>query len=263
MVLRAGEVPQQPQQPVLMWRVQVIGWLIQRGESYVLGQCPHNVRTLLLATGKGGGQALGSRVISLGYPFRVESQLVAYIDESSAPRPPAQQEYMVCAALIDSDDLERVRNELLPLRLPGQIKLHWTDERSARRRKIVETLSGIDSMQAIITHRSEASKKTERYRRKCLEQLYFELSEMHVHYVTLESRQGAQNRRDIEHIVALQAQGQSAGIRLRHVRGGDDPLLWIPDAVLGALNSAHLGEKQYWDKLYDKVVLNRPAPNSL
>lgn len=85
--------------------------------------------------------------------------------------------------------------------------------------------------------------------------MYFELSEMHVHNVTLESRQEAQNKRDLAHIVALQGQGQSAGIRLRHVRGGDDPLLWIPDAVLGALNSVHLGEEQYWEKLHEKVGL--------
>lgn len=199
----------------------------------------------------------------LGHHLRVQSQLVAYVDESSARRPPAQQEYMVCAAIIDVHDLEKVRSVLRPLLLPGQIKLHWTDERSSRRRKIVETLSGIDSIQAIITHRSEASRKTERYRRKCLEQLYFELPQMQVHQVTLESRQKDQNRKDIEHIVALQGQGQSPGIRLQHVRGGDDPLLWIPDAVLGALNSMHLGDEQYWEKLHDKVVLHRPTPDSL
>ena len=110
----------------------------------------------------------------------------------------------MCAAIIDTQDLEKIREELRPLRLPGQVKLHWTDERKSRRRKIVDTLSEIDSMQAIITHRSEVSKKTERHRRKCLEQMYFELSEMHVHNVTLESRQEAQNRRDVAHIVALQ-----------------------------------------------------------
>ena len=193
----------------------------------------------------------------------MESQLVAYIDESSAYRPPNRQEYMICAAIIDSQDLEQVREELRPLLLPGQVKLHWTDERNSRRRKIVETLSGIDSMQAIITHQSEVSKRTERHRRKCLEQMYFELSEMHIHNVTLESRQEAQNKRDLAHIVALQGQGQSVNIRLQHVRGGDDPILWVPDAVLGALNSVHLGEEQYWKKLYGKVLLNRPTPDSL
>lgn len=193
----------------------------------------------------------------------MKSQLVAYIDESSARRPPRNQEYMVCAAILEYDDLDKVRAELRPLLLPEQIKLHWTDERTSRRRKIVETLSTIDSMQAVITHRSELSKKTERYRRKCLEQMYFELSSMGICNVTLEGRQEAQNSKDIEHIVALQGQGQGAGIRLRHVRGGDDPLLWIPDIVLGALNSVYLGEEQYWDQLHDKVILNRPTPESL
>lgn len=141
--------------------------------------------------------------------------------------------------------------------------MHWTDERDSRRRKIVETLARIESIQAIITHRSELNRKTERYRRKCLEQIYFELSDMDIHNVILESRDEAQNEKDIAHIVALQGQGQSTGIRLRHVRGGDDPLLWIPDAVLGAFNAAHLGEEKYWEQLQDKVILNRSTPDSL
>jgi len=193
----------------------------------------------------------------------VESEFVAFIDESSALRPPSRQDYMVCAAIVGVDDLEIIREELRPLLLPGQIKLHWTDERRSRRRKIIETLSSIDSMQAIITHRSDVTKKTERYRRKCLEQIYFELSEMHIYNVTLESRQKAQNQKDVAHIVALQGQGQIPSVQLSHVRGGDDPLLWIPDAVLGALNSAHSGEKQYWETLTDKIVLNRTTPESL
>lgn len=170
---------------------------------------------------------------------------------------------MVCAAIIDTGNLDAVRDALLPLRLPGQIKLHWTDERSRRRQQIIDTLCSIDAMQAIITHRSEPNRKTERYRRKCLEQLYFELTEMGVQEITLEARQAAQNRRDIAHIVALQGQGQHPGLRLRHTRGGDDPLLWIPDAVLGALNSVALGQAHYWEALQDKVVLKHATPDSL
>lgn len=170
---------------------------------------------------------------------------------------------MVCAAIIDTEHLDAVRDALVQLRLPGQIKLHWTDESSKRRQRIIDTVCALDSMQAIITHRSEPSRKTERYRRKCLEQLYFELSEMGVQNITLESRQVAQNRRDVAHIVALQGQGQHPELRLRHKRGGDDPLLWIPDTVLGALNSAHLGQSHYWESLEDKVILHHPTPGSL
>lgn len=174
-----------------------------------------------------------------------------------------RQDYMVCAAIIDSVNSDAIRTELLPLRLPGQIKLHWTDERESRRRTIVKTLSTIDSMQAVITHRSEISKKTERYRRKCLENMYFELSNMGVQQVVLESRQVAQNKKDIEHIVALQGRGEASKIRIVHIRGGDEPLLWIPDIFLGAINSSYLGNDLYWKQLQDRVVLNSLTPESL
>lgn len=197
------------------------------------------------------------------YDNGVKSQFAAYIDESSAPRGFSHQVYMVCAAIIDVDEAEMVREALYPLLLPGQIKLHWTDESASRRRSIIKTIASIDSMQAIVTHRSAPSRKTERFRRKCLEQMYYELTDMRIHDVTLESRQDAQNRRDVEHIVALQGQGQCVGLRIQHVRGGDDPLLWIPDAVLGALNSSHSGNDQFWEPLQDKLLLNRETPDSL
>lgn len=197
------------------------------------------------------------------YDHIVKSHFAAYIDESTALRGDDYQEYMVCAAIVDANNAEMVRKALYPLRLPGQLKLHWTDESDNRRRSIVETIASVDSMQMIITHRSAPSRKTERFRRKCLEQMYYELSDMQIQDVTLESRQKVQNKKDKEHIVALQGQGQCTGLRIQHVRGGDDPLLWIPDAVLGALNSAHLGNDQFWVPIQGKLLLNRETPESL
>ncbi|WPF66330.1 MULTISPECIES: hypothetical protein [unclassified Corynebacterium] len=159
--------------------------------------------------------------------------------------------------------LDAVRSALLPLRLPGQIKLHWTDESKKRKEEIIAAVSRLDAIQVIITHRSEKSRKTERYRRKCLEQLYFELSDMQINEVTLESRHPTQNRKDIEHIVALQAGGQSTNIHLHHIRRGDEPLLWIPDIILGTINSLHSGTSRDWEKISDKVILNRSTPESL
>lgn len=197
------------------------------------------------------------------YDRGVKSQLAAYVDESSASRGTDYQEYMVCAAIVDTNDAEMVREALYPLRLPGQVKLHWTDESDSRRRAIVEKIASIDSMQVIVTHRSAPSRKTERFRRKCLEQMYYELSDMQIQAVTLESRQEAQNKKDREHIVALQGQGQCVGLRIQHVRGGDDPLLWIPGAVLGALNSTRLGNDRFWEPIQGKLLLNRETPESL
>lgn len=81
----------------------------------------------------------------------------------------------------------------------------------------------------------------------------------------------AQNKKDIEHIVALQGRGQASKIRIVHIRtlvdlichGGDEPLLWIPDIFLGEINSNYLGNDLYWKQLQDRVVLNSLTPESL
>lgn len=199
------------------------------------------------------------------YTGKVSSdpQLVAYGDESSVLRSPESQEYLICATILECAQFEQLRDQLLPLLLPGQIKLHWTDESAPRRRSIVKTISEIESIQVIVTNSSERSKKTERYRRKCLERLYYELVELKVCHLTLESRQEAQNQKDIKHLAPLQSSGVYRGLRISHARGGDDPLLWIPDVVLGALNASKQGNPEYWDLLKGNVLSFCRAEDSL
>lgn len=156
-----------------------------------------------------------------------------------------------------------MREALRPLLLPGQIKLHWTDESKARKRAIVDQLCELEPMNVVITHLSERHRKTERFRRKCLEVLYQELLLMEVHDLTLESRSRSQDNKDLAHIVALQGQGLGRSIRICHFRGGDEPLLWIADAVLGAINAAHSGEEQYLEALSSTFVLQRRTAESL
>ncbi|MDN6537667.1 MAG: hypothetical protein L0K73_12820 [Corynebacterium variabile] len=191
------------------------------------------------------------------------SRLVAYVDESSTKRGNGTQEYLVCATIIDVDAAERIREKLSSLRLPGQVKLHWTAESDKRRRRIIAVIAGLEVAQVLIAHRSETAPRTERYRRKCLEQLYFELQQMEILDVILESRRPGQNTKDLEHIVALQNRGQATGIRLSHVRGGEEPLLWIPDAVLGAFNTRFFGQDEFWSAVCDCVTVLRSTPDSL
>lgn len=118
-------------------------------------------------------------------------------------------------------------------------------------------------MNFIVTHLSQRQAKTERFRRKCLETLYYELVSAEVYSVTLESRDQAQDKRDRGHIVGLQGQGLNRSVRIQHLRGGDEPLLWIADAVLGSLNSAYLGEPKHLEALQDTIVLQQHTPDSL
>ncbi len=190
-------------------------------------------------------------------PFR------AFIDESLATRGEGLQEYLIGSAVIPADKCATMRGALRPLLLPGQIKLHWTDESRARKNAIVDRLCELEPMTVVVTHLSERQRKTERFRRKCLETLYQELLDMKVHDLTLESRSRNQDTKDVAHIVALQGQGLGRDIRISHLRGGDEPLLWIADAVLGAINAAHLGEVKYLDALSSTFVLQRLTADSL
>lgn len=189
--------------------------------------------------------------------------LVSFIDESSAKRPFARQEYLVCSAILPESDIDVIRDHLKPLLLPGQIKVHWTDESESRRRKITQAVSEVAQLNAVISHVSEASRKTERFRRKYLEQLYFDLSADGIYNHTLESRTPAQNNEDIKHIVALQGQGYDRKIRICHMRGGEEPLLWIPDIILGAINSSRLGDHRYYRAIEETIFIERKTPDSL
>ncbi|WP_304324804.1 hypothetical protein [Corynebacterium frankenforstense] len=181
------------------------------------------------------------------------SGYVAFADESIIQMPSGRQAYRIGAALLATTELEAARDVLRPLLLPGQSKLHWRDESPPRRDQISRQVAATGSMLTIVTHWSEVPAKEERSRRKCLERLYYELASMDVQDASLECRQQAQDAKDIRHIVALQARNQAKNLRLSHLRGKDEPLLWIPDAVLGALNAAQLGEPRFWDQVRDTV----------
>lgn len=188
----------------------------------------------------------------------------AFVDESICLRPASgTQEYLICAVLIDIDHIEEVREKLLPLRRPGQIKIHWTAESDSSRRKLTDALAEIEHMSVLITHTSDPERKTERFRRKCLELLYYEMTTCGVSELILESRMDAQNKKDCAHIAELKKSGLSASIRIEHARGGDEPLLWIPDIILGAVNAAQLGKSDYLSRLEDNIIMNTKTAESL
>lgn len=81
--------------------------------------------------------------------------------------------------------------------------------------------------------------------------------------ITLESRTPAQNRSDIEHFNMLRERLLSPRLRIEHVRGGDEPLLWIPDAVLGAIITAARGNAEQLRKLEQLIVVRESTPDSI
>lgn len=180
-----------------------------------------------------------------------------FIDESTAMRSSTRQEYLIGAALIATDQCDEIRERLRPLLLPGQIKLHWIDEQSTRRRAIVASICDLGAIHVVVTHLDEKRRSTERFRRKCLEELYHEMVSMNIFDLTLEGSTPPQDRSDVAHLVALRAQGLNPRVRINHRRGGDEPLLWIPDIVLGAINSAQIGETSHYEALSESIIIHR------
>ncbi|WP_343826474.1 hypothetical protein, partial [Falsarthrobacter nasiphocae] len=143
------------------------------------------------------------------------------------------------------------------LRLKGQIKLHWSDESASRRRKIVHAVAELEPITMLVAHLSDPAKKTERFRRLCLERIYSELHAMKVCRATLETRTDSQDKRDVAHLVSLQNKGVFQGLRIEHKRGGDEPLLWIADTLLGAFNARKRdGDSSYWSILEKTLDTN-------
>lgn len=169
----------------------------------------------------------------------------------------------MCAALVPSGDCERIREQLRPLLLPGQIKVHWTDENDRRKHRIVQQIVDLGPINIVYSHLDARRRKTERYRRKTLESLYHELVGMEVFDLTLEARTPPQDANDRAHIVGLRSQGLDSRLYIDHRRGGDEPLLWIADAVLGAVNAEHLGDDRFITALRSTLILQERTPDSL
>ncbi|RLP75555.1 hypothetical protein D9V32_08750 [Mycetocola tolaasinivorans] len=136
-----------------------------------------------------------------------DNSLQAFIDESSANRSGNRQEYLIGAALVATKALEVSRDLVRPLLLPGQVKLHWTDENERRRDAIITRILELNQVSVVVAHLDAPQRKNERFRRKCLETLYYEFQEMSINTLTLESRTGPQDNQDITHVRGLQSRG--------------------------------------------------------
>lgn len=160
----------------------------------------------------------------------------AFVDESE-PRVPAGT-YLLAAAMVDGADLENVRYAVSALRLRGQRKLHWRNEGESRRKEITAALARLPMIHLVVV-KTDAAASSERRRRLALGRLLAELETAAVDDVCLESREHRQNQGDIVIANALRRQRVvSTSMRLTHLPGPVEPLLWVPDAVAGVVGAA-------------------------
>jgi hypothetical protein len=180
----------------------------------------------------------------------------AYGDESERG-----STYLLAAAVFETAAEDAARATMVSLQQPGQTKVHWHDESSARRRKIVSAVASIDALHVVVVSDGAAAERPERRRVKCLQRLIRELDAAGVTRLYLEAREQKQNAGDRRVLDVMRSVGWvSSELGLHHPAGPAEPLLWVADTVAGAVASAWRGRYEYLDDLLHLLQILSAEP---
>ena len=150
----------------------------------------------------------------------------AFVDESKR-----KGVYLVCAVLIDPKELSHARGKLRSMRLPKQRRLHFSKESSQRRIFLLEEVSTLP-IQALIY---SSTMKEPYSRQEIMAALLNDLSAVGCKRLIIERREAGQDARESAQIAAAIRSGKvPAKMIYDHLRGHEEPLLWVADAVAWA-----------------------------
>ena len=171
-------------------------------------------------------------------------RVYAFVDESARVRPPGL--YVLAGVIVPVDDLADIRYEVRAAVPHRQLRFHWRDEQQRRRREFVKHTAQLDLSFVFVAGTPLKATRQERARRQCLRRLLWEFGERGVTDVVFESRDEPLNIRDRQVIAASQRASQSRqGLRYSFAWSKQEPLLWLPDALAGAVTAAAAGDPEY------------------
>lgn len=130
--------------------------------------------------------------------------------------------------------------------VPSGSKLHWRQLDSRSKKQCIDVLSSFDVAHIVVAGAPLDARRQERARAACMERLLFELGELGVTSVLLEARTESLNRRDMRLIEQLRGKRSlPRSLRVDIGLPSTEPMLWIPDQVLGALGDAKCEDGQW------------------
>lgn len=187
--------------------------------------------------------------------------LHAWVDESihnPGDRTPGM--YVLAAVVADPTSCDGPRQALTALLPRGRDRLHWRNEDEPLRRKITATIASCDLASVVVVGVALDPGRQERARRQCMRRLLYEMDQLGVSQVWLEARTSSLNKKDMFLIDQLRGeQAISKGLRVDLGRPLDEPMLWIPDAIAGAVSAARKGgvaeHRQTLGSLVDEIDL--------
>jgi len=168
----------------------------------------------------------------------------AWGDESGSHAASDPGAYILAAAVAEVQHIEEMRTAMESLRLKssGQ-KLHWVDETSKRRAQIAATIAELPVESFVVVRKGPPSDKPERRRKKCLETMFQTLTDLGCATLALESRGSRDDERDRQLLDKLRRGHKlHSSLKLSHAKGPTDPMLWMADALCGAVSDDRNGE---------------------
>lgn len=183
--------------------------------------------------------------------------LTAFGDESESVRLKDPDTYILVATLCSNLEHEDLRDTMRSLLPRGQRKVHWRETTNDReRRRIIDAVAGAGVEHVVVVRDGSPGERPERRRRHCLERLCYELDQLGVSRLLLESRGPADDKRDRNLLDTMLAKRTlPGGLRIGHATGPSEPLLWLPDVVCGAVTHSRLGDDSYLQALRSTVEL--------
>lgn len=123
-------------------------------------------------------------------------------------------------------------------------------------RAIIENIRNLPIENYVVVRANCVGDKLERRRRKCLEAFAPNLAAMGCENLTLESRGRVADKKDMALLKVMRTRHQiDSSLRLDHVVGPADPILWLADAVCGAVVADRSGDSQFVSALGSRLTL--------
>ncbi|WP_146070938.1 hypothetical protein [Arthrobacter sp. B1805] len=162
--------------------------------------------------------------------------------------------YLLAAVVADPSCCEPARDELRAVLPKGARKLHWTDMEDREKKQVTGLVTDFDMAHMVVVGTPLDSRKQEHARAKCMERLLWELGQLEVTRVFLEQRTHSLNKRDMALVEYLRgSKAIPKSLRVDIELPSIEPMLWIPDQVLGAMGDAE-ADNDTWLELYNGAV---------
>lgn len=170
--------------------------------------------------------------------------------------------YVLAFTFVDLALLERTRAALRSLPRDASDRFHWYTERHKDRLALIDALSELGVTATVVYQTPSPARKQEQARARCMAVGLHDLAAAGAVRLVLERRQDRLNQRDERTIAAGRRDGLvSASVPFTFERPGDEPLLWLPDALAGAVGAELAeGDVTYTERLPAETCTVREVP---